>query len=836
MKGYPQITQKKICEICGWMGLIFMMKDIRYAIRGLLKRPGFVAVAVITLALGIGANSAIFSLVNTVLLRSLPVERPSEIVSVAVRGKGDSLSAFSYPNYKDFRDRNDVLSGLLVYRFVPLSLSRSGVNERIWGYEVSGNYFDVLNVKAIQGRTFLPEEDKMKNANPVVVISYDSWQRRFGGDPGLVGKDVLINNHQFRVIGIAPEGFKGTEFVYSPEIWLTASMIEWAEPGATWLDERGTKNFFGIGRLKSGVSSGQAEASLNLLSQQLAKEYPEDTEGQTIKVGAPGFILPDLRGAVVSFTWVMMAAVGLVLLVTCTNLAGLMLARATDRRKEIAIRLAMGANRLRLIRQLLTESILLSIIGGVAGLLLALWILKVLLALKPPIDFPLSLDVGIDWRVLLFSLAVSVVAGAIFGLAPALQATRPNLVGTLKDTAAQGGAAKTRLRSVLVVAQIAISLVVLISAGLVVRTLQQLQTMNPGFTPQNALTMSFDLGLQGYDEARGQQFYRQVLERVQSLPGVESAAVSSYIPLSLNYNSRTIFVEGKPAERGDNAPLAMNASVGPAYFKTMGTPILQGREFTDQDEEKSERVAVVNETFVRRLMPELQTTAEAIGKRFSFRGPEGPFRRIVGVAVAGKYFNIAEEPRPFVWTTMTQDYQSSGILTVRTRGNPEALVAPVRGEVLALDANMPLYDVKTLTEHMKFALFPAKVAATVLGVFGLVALLLSAIGVYGITSYAVAQRTHEIGIRLALGAQLGDVLRLVLSHGLKLTIMGAAIGLFGAYLATRAITSVLYGVSATDPLTFGVVSVLLIGVALIACYVPARRATKVEPLVALRNE
>ncbi|HKG97168.1 MAG TPA: ABC transporter permease, partial [Pyrinomonadaceae bacterium] len=264
----------------------FMMKDIRYAIRGLLKRPGFVAVAVITLALGIGANSAIFSLVNTVLLRSLPVDRPSEIVSVAVRGKGDSLSAFSYPNYKDFRDRNDVLSGLLVYRFVPLSLSRSGVNERIWGYEVSGNYFDVLNVKAIQGRTFLPEEDKMKNANPVVVVSYDSWQRRFGGDPSLVGKDVLINNHQFRVIGIAPEGFKGTEFVYSPEIWLTASMIEWAEPGATWLDERGTKNFFGIGRLKSGVSSRQAEASLNLLSQQLAKEYPEDTEGQTIKVGA----------------------------------------------------------------------------------------------------------------------------------------------------------------------------------------------------------------------------------------------------------------------------------------------------------------------------------------------------------------------------------------------------------------------------------------------------------------------------------------------------------------------------------------------------------------------
>src|SRR5215207_2870786 len=597
-----------------------LIKDIRYAIRGLVKRPGFVAIAVITLALGIGANSAIFSLVNTVLLRSLPVDRPGEIVSVAVRGKNDSMSAFSYPNYKDFRDRNEVLSGLLVYRFVPLSLSRGGVNERIWGYEVSGNYFDVLNVKAIQGRTFLPEEDKTKLSHPVVVISYDSWQRRFGGDPTLVGRDVLINNHQFRVIGIAPEGFKGTEFVYSPEIWLPAAMIEWAEPGTGWLNDRDSRNFFGVGRLKTGIDSRQAEASLNLLSQQPAKEYPDANEGQSIKVVPPGFIIPDLRGAVVSFTWIMMAAVGLVLLVTCTNLAGLMLARATDRRREIAIRLAMGANRLRLIRQLLTESILLSVVGGIAGLLLALWILKVLLALKPPIDFPLALDVGLDWRVLLFSLAVSVIAGAFFGLAPALQATRPVLVRALKDTAAQGGAVKTKLRSVLVIAQISISLVVLIAAGLVVRTLQQLQTMNPGFDTQNALTMSFDLGLQGYDEARGQQFYRQLNERVQSLPGVESAAVTSYIPLSLNYNSRNVFVEGKPAERGENVPLAMNASAGPGYFKTMATPILQGREFTEQDQEKSEQVAVVNEAFVRRLLPELQTTADAIGKRFSFAG------------------------------------------------------------------------------------------------------------------------------------------------------------------------------------------------------------------------
>ncbi|HEV2836015.1 MAG TPA: ABC transporter permease [Pyrinomonadaceae bacterium] len=813
-----------------------MLKDIRYAIRGLTKRPGFVAVAVITLALGIGANTAIFSLVNTVLLRSLPVDRPQEIVSVALRGKDDSMSAFSYPNYRDFRDRNEALAGLLVYRFVPLSLSRQGVNERVWGFEVSGNYFDVLGVKALKGRTFLPEEDKTPLANPVAVLSFDAWQRRFGGDPDLVGKDILLNNHQFKVVGIAPQGFKGTELVYTPEIWLTASMMGWVEPGANWLDDRNTRNFFGIGRLKPGVSARQAEASLNLLALQLGKEYPDTNEGQTVKVVPPGFILPELRGAVVNFTWVLMAAVALVLLVTCTNLAGLMLARATDRRREIAIRLAMGADRLRLIRQLLTESVLLSIIGGVAGVMLAFWMIDALLAFKPPIDFPLAMDVGIDWRVLLFSLLISVAAGAVFGLAPALQATRPGLSQALRETSAQGGASRTRLRSVLVVAQIAISLVVLIAAGLVVRTLQQLQTMNPGFDPQNALTMSFDLGLQDYNEQRGQEFYKQLPERVQSLPGVKSATVSSYIPLTLNYNSRTIYVEGLPAARGENVPLAMNATVGPRYFETLRTPLIQGREFTDQDQPKSEPVAIVNETFVRRLMTNVSSSSEAVGKRISTHSAGGPFMRIVAVASDGKYFNIAEEPRPFLWTPMSQDYSSGGILTIRTNGNPEALVAAVRKEVQALDPNLPLFDVKTLTEHMRLALFPARIAATVLGVFGLVALLLSAIGIYGVTSYAVAQRTHEIGIRIALGAQLSDVLKLVLSYGLKLTITGAALGLIGAYLATRAITSVLYGVSATDPLTFVVVSFLLIGVALIACYVPSRRATKVDPLIALRSE
>ena len=813
-----------------------LLKDLRYGIRSLLKRPGFAAIAVITLALGIGANTAIFSLVNMVMLRSLPVDHPEQVVSVSLRAKGDAINAFSYPNYLDFRDRNQVLAGLLAYRFVPMSLSRGGNNERIWSYEVSGNYFDVLGVQAIKGRMFLPEEDRTRLSHPVAVVSYTSWQRRFGADPDLVGKDVLLNNHQFRIIGIAPEGFKGTEFVYTPEMWIPAAMIEWAEPGAKFLDDRDAGNFFAVGRLKPGIGARQGEVSLNLLAQQLGKEYPDTNEGQTIRLGPPGFILPDFRGAVVSFTWILMASVALVLLVTCTNLAGLLLARATDRRKEIAIRLAMGANRVRLIRQLLTESILLSLIGGAVGLWLALWMINALLAFKPPVDFPLAIDVSLDWRVLIFSLAVSVLTGAIFGLAPALQATKPNLVTALKDTAAQGGGRRSRLRSGLVVAQIALSLVLLIGAGLVVRTLQQLQTMNPGFDPRNALTMSFDLGLQGYDQARGEQFYQQIVERVQAIPGVRSVAVTSYVPLSLNFNSSTIFVEGQPTERGANAPSAMVASVGPKYFETMATPLVQGREFTDQDKQKSESVAIVNETFVRRLIPDAKSSADALGRRFSFAGPQGPFQRIVGIAKDGKYFNISEDPRSFVWRPLIQNYSASGILMVRTAGDPQSMIPAVRNELHSLDPNLPIFDIKTLTEHMRLSLFPARVAATVLGVFGFVALMLAAIGIYGVTSYSVAQRTREIGIRMALGAQLGDVLRLILTHGIKLTVLGVSFGLIGAYLAMRAISSVLYGVSATDPLTFIFVSLLLTTVALVACYWPARRATKVDPLVALRYE
>jgi macrolide transport system ATP-binding/permease protein len=812
-----------------------VIKDIRYALRSLFKRPAFVAVSVITLALGIGANTAIFSLLNTILLRPLPVSHPEQVVSVAVRGKNDSMQAFSLPNYKDFRDRNQVLSGLLVYRFAPISLSRDGNNQRIWGYQVTGNYFDVLGVPAFKGRTFAPEEDQTRNSHPVVVVSYSGWQKRFASDPNLVGKEVLLNNHPFKVIGITPENFRGTEWVYTPDLFVPISMIEWVEPGSGWVDSRDAQNFFAVGRLKPGVAVKQAEGALNILAQQLAKEYPDANEGQTITLIPPGFIIPDLRSAVVSFAGVLMAVVALVLLIACANIAGLHLARATDRRKEIAIRLALGANRLRLIRQLLTESVLLSLLGGAVGVLLAFWIVNLLLSFRPPLDFPLTVEVGLDWRVMIFSFLISLVTGVAFGLAPALHSTRFALVPALKDTTSQAGYRRSFLRSSLVVAQLALSLMLLIGAGLVVRALQQLRTLNPGFNSNNALTLSFDVALQGYDKAKGEQFFKQLIARVETLPGVRSAALTSFVPLSLNYSSNTVYAEGQPAERGSNVPTAMASSSGPRYFETMETPILFGREFTDQDRADTEHVVVVNETLARRLFNS-QTLSDVIDKRLSFSGAGGPFWRVVGIAKDGKYFNIAEEPRMFVWTPLSQSYQPGAILVVRTTGNPEPAIASVRGVIQGLDPTLPLYDVKTMSEHMKLSLFPARVAATVLAGFGLVALILAAIGIYGVTSYSVAQRTREIGIRMALGAQRRDVLRMVLTNGAKLAFIGVVIGLVGAIALTKVITSLLFGITPMYVVTFAVVSVGLTIVSLAACYIPARRAARVDPLVALRYE
>ena len=808
-------------------------QDLQYGWRMLLKRPGLSSIAVITLALGIGANTAIFSLVNTVLLRPLPVSQPEQLValnSTSLSGN-NSIPTLSYPNYRDYRDRNDVLSGLLLYRFSPVSLSNNSVNERVWAYLVSGNYFDVLGVKPALGRFFTSEDDKSPGAHPVTVITYNCWQKRFGGSADAIGKNVIVNGRTFSIVGIAAKGFNGSEISYFPEMWFPVMMLAQIEPGNDYLEDRDSANFFVQGRLKSGVTTQQAEAALRALAVQLAQEYPNQNENKTVALSPPGLFGAFLRGPVLGFAGVLMAVVGLVLLLACTNLANLLMARATERRKEIAIRLAIGASRWRLIRQLLTESVLLAALGGGLGLVLAYWVVNAITALKPPIDIPLSTELHLDYRVMLFTAAVSVLTGIAFGLLPALQATNPDLVPALKDETSIGGYRRSWLRSGLVVFQLALSLLLLICAGLVLRGLLNAQLLNPGFTPQHAIEMSFDLGLQGYDSSRTKEFKRQLLERVRSMPGVQNAGLSNFVPLSMNINSNSIFIEGAPQERGANIPTAMTSSASPGFIGAMGTELLEGRDFTEQDGVARPPAALINETFARHFWP----GQYALGKRFSHEGAAGPWYEVVGVMRDGKYFSLVEEPTPFVYRSLRPESDSL-TMVVRTLSDPQSMIGALREEFQQLDANLPVFGVKTLTEHMALPLFPARVAAILLGSFGLLALILAAIGIFGVMSYAVSQRTREIGIRMALGANSGGILRLVVGGGLKLIAVGMGIGFAGAFAGTRLMSALLYGVSATDFVTFVGIALLLTGVALMACYLPARRATKVDPMTALRCE
>lgn len=822
-----------------------MFQDLRYGVPMLVKHPGFTFVAVATLALGIGANTAIFSLVNTILLRPLPVAEPAQVVCVSsVNRQGAGLGLFSYPNYRDFRDNNESLSGLAAHRFAPMSVSGIADNkghderriERIWGYLVSGNYFDVLGVKAVLGRTFSTEEDLTPGAHPVVVLSHRCFERRFEADPSTVGQTITLNGHQFTVIGVAPEGFTGTELIFTPEIWVPSMMQSWIDPGAGALEKRDSVQWFTVGRLKPGLSVAQAQTALNALATELAREHPQTNQGMTIQLTPPGLVMPAARTLALGFAGMLMVTVGLVLLIACANLAGLLLARATERRREIAIRLALGASRWRLVRQLLTERVLLAAAGGGLGFLLASWILKLVVAWKPTLDFAVTIDFQMDMRVLSFTLLVSLLSGVLCGLIPALQTTKTDLVPALKDDVSVSGYRRSGLRNGLIVAQVALSFVLLIAAGLMVRSLQRVQVLGPGFETENRVVMSVNLSLQGYDEARGQEFYRQLIARAESLPGVLSASVTSFLPLSLHYLGVPIYVGGPASARGAGVSEAMQGSVALNYFSTMGIPLIAGREFSAQDKKDAPPVAIINETFARLFWP----GQNAVGKRLSTGGSEGPLIEVIGVAKDGKYFSLSEEARAFVYRPLLQNYvggaNNDGTLIVRTAAGTSAIIAAVRREVQQLDASLPVFDVKTLTEHMRLSLFPLRVGAASVASFGLLALTLAAIGIYGVMAYAVSLRTREIGIRIALGARTGDVLTMIVRQGVALAAIGLAIGFAAALALTRLMSSVLYGVSATDALTFVVVSLLLSMAVLAACYLPARRATKVDPMMTLRHE
>jgi len=799
--------------------------------RRLRSSPGFTAAAIVTLALGIGANTTIFSLVNAVVFRPFGVERQNELVSFNQRTSKAQFPTISYPNYQDYRDRNTVLSGLAMYRFIAVSLSRGGAgNVRLWGYEVSGNYFDMLGVQAIRGRVLHPEDDVKRGGHPLAVITYSCWQSRFGGDPDIAGKKVKIGGLEYTIVGVTPKAFIGTELIYTPEIFVPVAMAEQIEQ-SKWLDDRDDSNGLVIGRLKPGISLKSAGAAINSIATELAHEHPKEDAGVSIVLSPPGMAGSFLRGAITGFSAVLMAVAGMVLLIASVNLAGLLLARASDRRKETAIRLALGASRGQLLRQLLTESLMLSVAGGATGILLAYWLNDLVNAWRPPVDVPVIPHVVVDTHVLLFTAVVSLFTGILFGLAPALQSARASLVGAIKNEAPSERLRRLNLRDILVTIQVALSVVLLIGSILVVRSLQHALSLNLGFDPQHAAILSYDFAAQGYDEARGREFQRRLLDKVRSMPGIEAAGVIDGLPLTLNISNSGIFMEGKPEPRGGEVPLANMYYISPGYVQAMRTRLLAGRYLDQRDTKDAPLVALVNEAFVRQLLP----GEDPIGKRYRHRA-DRRWVQIAGVVEDGKYRSLGETPSPTVFEDIEQKWNPQQTLVARSPLAETETARLLRRAVAELDPSLTVFDDGSLTSALGLALFPAKLVAVVLASFGLLAVVLAATGVYGIMAYAVSRRTREIGIRMALGAAPSQVARVVLTRTAMLLAVGIIVGFALAFATGKFFGQILYGISAHDPVTYLCAIALMTVVAFVACWVPARRAIRLDPLKALRME
>jgi predicted permease len=821
-----------------------LMQDLKYAARMLRKNPGFSAVAVLSLALGIGANTTIFTVVNAVLLNPLPVREASRLVQMdTVDAKTHVTQAratkmgISFPNARDYRDKSDVFTGLAAWTIAPLTWSGGSEPKQLAGELVTSNYFDVLGLNPAVGRFFLPTEDKHPNSDEVAVLSYALWTNKFGSDRNVVGRTLTLNARPYTIIGVAPRGFKGiAAFVNAEQVWIPISMKDQALAGvfAEFIDDRRALMMVSFGRLKPGVSMSQAEASLKTLASSLEAEYPVDNAGRSVALtsiadaalGANNYDQIGLAGTL------MMGFVGLVLLIACMNLANLLLAQGARREKEMAVRAAMGAGRARMFRQLLTESVLLSLAGGVVGLLIALWGRSVLWSFRPPFIEQSGLDLALDFHVLLFTLGVSLFTGLLFGLAPSVKACATDLIDILK-TGGRGGTASwthNPLRSLLVVFEVALALVALIGAGLFVRSMQNAQRIDPGFESKKLFVMGFDLGALHYDEGRGQQYFRAAIERASSVPGVESATIASNFPLGGGF-ARTTFPEGRDETSGYRGTLTNIDDIAPNFFETLRIPLLRGRLFNDADRKNTAPVAVVSEAMARHFWP----NEEALGKRFHFFG-DTTLREIVGIVGDGVVGQIGEEPQPNIYLPMTQDYSPFATLQVRTAGKPETVLASVRSQLQPLDMNLPFTNVQTIEEVLDQALWAPRMGAALLTLFGGVALVLAAVGVYGVLSYSVNQQTREIGLRMAMGAQRAQVLRLIVGQGFRLAAAGLALGLLAAFGLMRLMESLLFGVSTHDPLTFAGVALGLSIVALAACYIPARRAMRVDPIVSLRYE
>jgi predicted permease len=822
-------------DVRGGRWLETLWQDVRYGARVLLKSPGFTAVAVVTLALGIGANTAVFSLANALLLRPPEgVRRPEEIVVLGRTLGGSDFGTFSYPDYADCRDQSKSFADLAAYREANLHLTAGGSAELLSGMLVTDNYFKSLGVGARLGRTLSSEDNGAPGSNPVAVISDRLWRSRFGSDPNVVGRAVTLNNNSFTVVGVLQKGFTGTGVGAATDVWLPLSMYAQADPAfyEKRLEARQISWLSVIGRLNPGVNIQQAQAELTTIARRLEQTYPDTDKELGITLAEGLGLQPRSRGEARATVGMLLAVAGLVLLIVCANVANLLLVRGEARRKEIAVRMALGAGRARLVRQLLTEALLVSAAGGVVGVFLAFWSRGLLLSSNFLTGVSLSAeDLRLDGRVLGFTLLASLATGLIAGLVPALRASDFELHAMLKDRGASGPA-RSRFRNALVVGQVALSVVVLVCAGLLLRTLVKAQSVKAGFDADRILLVPIDVGRRGYPEEQMRLFYQQLVERVRAIPGVGGASLAVTIPLGGSW--RTGFrVEGQPATE-QSAQSDYNI-VAPRYFETAGIPVVEGRDFDERDGPNSPRVVIVGEEFARRFF----RGEDPLGKRLSIPLDKGgdTYCEVVGVVKDVKYERLTEQPRPYLYLPLSQQRQSSATLFVRARGgDPSALAGAVGREVQSLDSNLPIYGVRTLGERLRSSLAPQRSAATLLTIFGLLALAVAGVGLYGVLAYTVGQRRREIGIRMALGATGRDILNFVFRQGAVLVAAGLASGLALAFAAGRALTGLLYGVSSADPLTYSAVAIALIAAALAACYVPARRAAKVDPMVALRYE
>ncbi|MGH9404579.1 MAG: ABC transporter permease [Terriglobia bacterium] len=817
-----------------------LIQDLRYGLRTLGKNPGFAAVSIITLALGIGANTAIFSVVNALFLRGLPVHNSNQLVTLGFRHKGDvGLPLFSYPDLRDIRRQANHAVDLFAYKFGIDGLSEGARADQVLTSYVTGNYFTTLGIKPALGRLILPSEGKFPGSDPILVLGYSYWKSHFGGDPGIVGKQVRVDGHPLTVIGVAQKGFRGVLNEVEGQAYLPMNMIA-IEGYGDFLTARDGRALFVLGRLRQGVGVQQARATMNVIASRLSQQYPKSDLGATISVlpqreatfnpmPKPGEYQQELI-----VVGLFLALAVLVLLLACFNVANILLVRATAREHEMAVRAALGAPRHRLVRQLLTESFLIAFLGCAAGILVGVWGSALLSSIHLAMTVPLSLNFGFDGRVFAYGLGAAILAGAVVGIAPALRASR----ATPSDALHEGGRTlahgRHRLRNALVVVQVAGSIVLLIAAGLFTRSLQEAQHMNLGFDPAHVLNFSLDPHEVGYSEAQGREFYKNLLAGVRSLPGIQSASLAFAFPTSQFLDYESVYVEGRPLAPGQPPPTISLNHVSTGYFKTMGISILRGRAFLDSDSAKMPLVAIINQTMARKLWPK----EDPIGRRF--RGSaSGPWTKVVGIARDSKNGDLLAKAVPYFYVPLAQAYLSSETLQVRTAQPFQSIVPEVERQIRDLAPGLPVFDVQTMEQVLNSAVagfYAFHLGAYLAAALGILGLILAIVGVYGVISYSASQRTHEIGIRMALGAKPRDIWRIVFGQGLGIVGAGVLIGVLGSLAITRVMASFLYGVSAHDPVTYVAVALLIAVVALLACYIPARRATKVDPMVALRYE